>query len=249
VTTIFPDDMRPDFEGFTAETFRFLRGLARNNERGWFTARKSAYESAVKFPMECLAAAFGRDRQTDLPVQGDPAKAMFRIYRDVRFARDKSPYKTHAGAVLSRSGRRGDPGIVYIHIEPGGCFIGAGFYRLEAAHLAAWRAAMVEAPQDFLDLMAPFDAAGAVAAPRLIEPLKTMPRGYAAHAESPIAPYLRWKSFLVARTVADAETRDPGFIARIREVAVAATPLLEYGWQLIDRAGEDDPRRHMAVRR
>src|SRR5690606_4538295 len=145
---IFPDDVRPDFEGFGPAAFKFLRGLKRNNERAWFQARKDIYERELRFPMECLVASFGpHDR---LPVRGDPKRAVFRIHRDVRFSNDKRPYKTHIGAVLSRSGGRGDPGVVYIHIEPGGCFVGAGFYRPDPAFLTAWRQEMVREPEAFL---------------------------------------------------------------------------------------------------
>ena len=131
-TLEFPDDIRPDFPGFSPAAFTFLAGLAKNNDRAWFTARKDVYDSEIRFPMECLLGEFAASRRLpDFPVQGDPKRGMFRVHRDVRFAKDKSPYKTHAGAVLTRSGGKGDPGIVYIHIEPGACFLSAGFYALD----------------------------------------------------------------------------------------------------------------------
>ena len=66
--TLFPDDVRPDFAGFSPAAFKVLRGLKRNNDRAWFQKNKEIYDSEVKFAMECLVAEFGRDRRTGLPV-------------------------------------------------------------------------------------------------------------------------------------------------------------------------------------
>ena len=86
---VFPDDVRPDFEGFSDAAFGFLKGLARNNERGWFNENRETYETEVRFPLECLVAEFrpgGAGKE--LPVRGDPTRASFRIYRDIRFSKN-----------------------------------------------------------------------------------------------------------------------------------------------------------------
>ena len=87
------------FTGFRPEAIDFLADLAQNNERAWFQARKAEYERLLKDPMEdfvvALADAFAARK---LPFQADPKRSIFRIYRDTRFAKDKSPYKTHIGA-------------------------------------------------------------------------------------------------------------------------------------------------------
>jgi uncharacterized protein (DUF2461 family) len=81
----FPDDVRPDFQGFSPEAFAFLDGLKKNNDRSWFSDRKGVYDNDVKFSMECLLAEFSSDRRpSGLPVRGNPKRGMFRIYRDVR---------------------------------------------------------------------------------------------------------------------------------------------------------------------
>ena len=90
------------------------------------------YEREVRFPLECLVAELS-DPAHALPLRGDPKRAVFRVYRDVRFSKDKSPYKTHAAAYLARGGVRGDPGDLYIHIEPKKCFLGAGFFMPDSA--------------------------------------------------------------------------------------------------------------------
>ncbi len=243
---VFPDDFRPDFEGFGRAAFGFLGGLARHNERAWFSARREVYDTELRFPMECLVAEFRPGAAGDgLPVRGDPTKSLFRIHRDVRFSKDKSPYKTHVGAILSRTGARSEPGVVYIQIAPGNCFVSAGFWRLDAAPLAVWRGRMAEDPRTWLDI------AGAYADPdgevfmRTISALKTMPRGFRDHADSPVAEFLRWKSYLLTRRVSDAEASDRGLVDIVRNHALKAVPLLNYGWDIVDSPADDDPRRYL----
>jgi uncharacterized protein (TIGR02453 family) len=243
---VFPDDFRPDFEGFRPAAFKFLRALARHNERAWFKDRREIYDTELKFPMECLVAAFRDDAAGQgLPVRGDAKKSTFRIHRDVRFSNNKSPYKTHVGAILSRTGARSEPGVVYIHIEPGNCFLSAGFWRLDKEPLAAWRQRMVDDPDEWLAIAGDYtDPEGAVFM-RAISALKTMPRGFRDHADSPVAAFIRWKSYLLTRPVSDAEASGRGFVDIIREHALKAVPLLDYGWELVDAPDDDDPRRHL----
>jgi uncharacterized protein (TIGR02453 family) len=243
---VFPDDFRPDFEGFRPAAFKFLRGLAGHNERAWFAERREIYDTELKFPMECLVAEFRDDAAGNgLPVRGDAKKSMFRLHRDVRFAKDKSPYKTHVGAILSRGGARSEPGVVYIHIQPGNCFVSAGFWRLDKEPLAAWRQRMAENPDEWLAIAGDYtDPDGAVFM-RAISALKTMPRGFRDHADSPVAEFIRWKSYLMTRNVSDAEVSDRGLVGIIRDHALLAVPLLNYGWEIVDSPADDDPRRHL----
>ena len=247
---VFPDDVRPDFEGFSDAAFGFLKGLAGNNERGWFNENRETYETEVRFPLECLVAEFrpgGAGK--GLPVRGDPTRAIFRIYRDIRFSKNKQPYKTHAGAVLSRTGSRGEPGVVYIHIQPGNCFVSAGFWRVDPPTLTAWRRRMVEDPEEWLSIVEPYADGKDAAYMRTISALKTMPRGFKQDADSPVAEWVRWKSFLLTRAVDDADAQSRDLVGIIREHAVKSVPLLDYGWELADMPADDDPRRHMRAPR
>jgi uncharacterized protein (TIGR02453 family) len=229
---IFPDDVRPDFEGFRPAAFKFLRDLKRHNERAWFLEHKETYESELRFPMECLVASFGPG--SGLPVRGDAKRSPFRIHRDVRFSKDKSPYKTHVSAILSRSGGRGDTGILYIHIEPRGCFVSSGFYMPDPAFLTAWRHAMVREPKEFLAIAKKLTRSGSRITLEPRETLKKLPRGFEDHGESPVADYLRWKHFLASRDVTDEEAGGKALIRIVRDVGRAATPLLDYGWAIYD---------------
>ncbi len=112
---------RTSFPGFAAADLAFLTGLAVHNDREWFTANRAVYDDRLKPTLgaliEALNAAFAA---RDLPLAGDPKKSVFRIHRDVRFSKDKKPYKTHVSATLTRDGMKLSPGLVYVHIEPEG---------------------------------------------------------------------------------------------------------------------------------
>ncbi len=227
---LFAGDVRPDFPGIRTAGLRFLSDLKRNNERSWFQEHRAVYEREVRFPLECLVAELS-DPAHALPLRGDPKRAVFRVYRDVRFSKDKSPYKTHAAAYLARGGVRGDPGGLYIHIEPKKCFLGAGFFMPDSALLHRWRQRMVAEPDRFLDLVEGYAADGMLSFATHQE-LKTLPRGFKEQVDAPIAPYLRWKDFLVSRDVAEAEVAGRGFVATTLDFIRRSLPLLEFGWDL-----------------
>jgi uncharacterized protein (TIGR02453 family) len=95
-----------------------------------------------------------------LPLVGDLRRGIFRIYRDVRFSPDKRLYKTHAGAVLTRSGGRHDPGVLYIHVAPGESMVAAGFWHPDPALLARLRRAVLADPEGFLTIVERLCTAG-----------------------------------------------------------------------------------------
>ncbi len=226
----------PPFPGFRPEAFTFLQDLASNNERDWFKPRKATFDDEVLWPMKCLIVDAARQMTAlNIPLTGTPKHSLFRIYRDTRFSKNKQPYKTHSGAVLSRSGSRRDNGAIYIHVEPGKSFLAGGYWRPETPLLRAWRARMAEAPAPFLDVAEALDAAG-LPLQNSNDALKRMPRGYEEHAETDIADYLRWKSFVVTRSVPDALLQSPDFTEAVVTMARDTLPLLEYGWQLESEA-------------
>ncbi|MCB0495848.1 MAG: DUF2461 domain-containing protein, partial [Cyclobacteriaceae bacterium] len=108
----------------------FLEQLSRNNNREWFNDNKTEFEEARDVFVEFLAYLIGQIELFDKNIIGvDPKKAMYRIYRDTRFSKDKTPYKTHFGGYICEFGRTsGNPGY-YVHIEPEGhSIIGGGLY-------------------------------------------------------------------------------------------------------------------------
>jgi uncharacterized protein (TIGR02453 family) len=135
------------FEGFADADGKFFRALAKNNEREWFQGRKAEYEEGFHTPMKALledvrASVDGLYPHCDL----DEPK-VFRIFRDVRFSKDKSPYKTHIGGYLpmKRSGKSASaPAALYVHVGDTERFAAAGHYMMDGPDLARFRAAVVD---------------------------------------------------------------------------------------------------------
>jgi uncharacterized protein (TIGR02453 family) len=223
------------FSGFRAAAFAFLAELRENNDPAWFKPRKAVYEAEVLAPFRDLIVAVGAALRRDgLPLIGDPRRGIFRIYRDVRFSPDKRLYKTHAGAVLTRSGDRRDPGVLYLHVAPGESMVGAGFWHPEPGLLARLRRAILADGDAFVSLAAGLERAGhpVVTDARLSRP----PRGFEAAKGTPAAAYVGWKSFTVHAALTDAEMRSPAVVDRIVGFAHTVTPLLDWGWAAIEDA-------------
>jgi uncharacterized protein (TIGR02453 family) len=144
------------FQGFSTDAIQFLADLAEHNDRAWFQPRKPEFERLLKAPLEQLCVALDEEfRRRAIPLIADPARSPFRIYRDVRFSKDKSPYKTNVGAsfAYAERGADGAPDLGgarrrggYFHFSPGEIFVGGGMWHPDPAPLAAWRALVLEDP-------------------------------------------------------------------------------------------------------
>lgn len=116
-----PDALPAAFPGFDPADLAFLSNLAARNERDWFIANRAVYDDVLKPALGALIAdASTACAARGLALGGDPSRSQFRIHRDVRFSKNKAPYKTHLSAVLTRDGLKMSPGMAYIHIEPEG---------------------------------------------------------------------------------------------------------------------------------
>jgi uncharacterized protein (TIGR02453 family) len=221
------------FAGFRPATFEFLNELRDNNDPAWFKPRKAVYEAEVLAPFRDLiiAVAAGLHR-AGLPLVGDPRRGIFRIYRDVRFSPDKRLYKTHAGAVLTRSGDKRDPGLLYLHVEPGASMVAAGFWHPEPRLLAKLRRAIFVDADAFVKLAVQLEKAGHPISSD--ERLSRPPRGFEAAKGTPVADFVGWKSFTVHSALTDAEMQSPAVCDRIIGFAHTVMPLLEWGWAAID---------------
>lgn len=220
------------FTGFTPAATDFLRDLADNNERAWFTEHKPLYERDVVAPFRLLLTALIPALAIrDLPLTCDPAKSLFRIHRDVRFSNDKRPYKTHAGAVLTRDGAKGSSGLLYIHLAPGGSFMASGFHTPDREPLGALREAIYTEPERFAVVQSALQEAGL--ALDEAETLVRMPRGFEDAAGGPSAAALRLKSFVVYRPIAPARLASPKLIDDIVAFTEQALPLLRFGWSAL----------------
>jgi uncharacterized protein (TIGR02453 family) len=215
-----------DFPGFSHAALQFLVDLAANNERSWFQPRKSDYERLLKEPLEALCAALGeRFEALGVPLSAD-RRSPFRIYRDVRFSHDKSPYKTNVAASFPWADTDGNSGVGgYFHLSPGEAYVGAGMWHPEPARLAAFRAAVVADPVAIRGLLstAEFTSTfGEVGGDRL----KRMPSGFPP--DHPEAELLKLKDVTFGQALSDDEVERTDLPDRIVRTLAAATPVLRF---------------------
>jgi len=221
------------FAGFRPVAFEFFRELRDNNDPAWFKPRKTVYEAEILGPLRELVATAGTALQeAGLPLVGDARHGVFRIYRDVRFSPDKRLYKTHAGAVLTRSGRKHDPGLLYLHVAPEESMVAAGFWHPEPALLTRLRRAVFEDAEAFLTIIEALAAAGSPLSSD--ERLSRPPRGLEAAKGTKVAEYVGWKSFTAHSSLSDEEMQSPALVGRIVDFVRVALPLLEWGWAIVD---------------
>ncbi|MBU2555009.1 MAG: DUF2461 domain-containing protein [Bacteroidetes bacterium] len=203
--------------------FKFLKQLTENNTREWFNAHKEQYDEARSAFLEAVAATIQQLSKTNpgyLHVR--PADCVFRIYRDVRFSKDKSPYKTHFGAYISTGGRKSPVAGHYVHVEPGNSFLAGGVYSPDPVHLKAVRAEIYFNPDEFLAIVNQPDFVsffGELSGDRLKNP----PAGF--DKDSPVIDYLKFKSFVVIHAVSDEEIFQSHFPDDYIKIMEAINPL------------------------
>jgi len=204
----------PTFTGFRPAALTFFRGLARNNTKDWFEARRTVYEEEVKVPMTLLVEEVDARLGTVAPeIVGQPKRSMFRIHRDIRFSKDKSPYKTHsacwffhrdAGHGVGSQNAHGGAGF-YFHLEPKGCFSGGGIWMPPTPTLKAIRQRLAEDYRTFAKIVSapPFKRTfGELDAESM---LTRPPNGY--DADHPAGQWLRYKSFTAGRELSLADVQ------------------------------------------
>ena len=210
--------------------------MAAHQTRDWFLDNKAAYEAEVRTPLgalvEALAFAFAAH---DIPLTGDAKHSLFRVNRDIRFSKDKRPYKTNASAVLSRDGTKGGKGILYVQV--GGperaAFVAAGFYGLEPPGIEALRRGMADHPDRWSETEAAL--AGAALVLSRDSALLRMPKGYEAFKDGPLAETLKLRNFTVSRPIEVARLYGLEVIDDILAFTRQALPLLEFGWRALAR--------------
>jgi uncharacterized protein (TIGR02453 family) len=171
-----------------------LRDLAKHNDRAWFTPRKELFQTELFGPLQSLVAdATNALHKARIPLGGDPKRSVFRIYRDIRFSTDKSPYKTNVGAFLRREDAADAPGGLYIHIQPKQSFMAAGFYQIDGALLRRWREAMAHDPRGFENMIRTLER-GKLMLSEQDDALKRMPRGFENFSDSAISKFFRLRS-------------------------------------------------------
>ncbi len=210
---------------FTPSLFDFLEDLAANNRRDWFQANKQRYRTDVQYPLLRFVDDF-EDRLASISphMVADARRSggsVFRIYRDVRFSKDKTPYKTNAGVHFRHEAGRDvhGPGL-YLHLEPGMVFAGAGLWRPNATTAGKIREAIVENPDRWRQIVDEPDFASTFTLEG--ESLKRGPRGFDPH--HPLIHYLKLKSFVATTSFSEEETCAPDFIDLYADTCRVAAP-------------------------
>jgi uncharacterized protein (TIGR02453 family) len=194
-----------------AAAFKFLRGLKKNNDRTWFEQHREPYDTVLKPGFEDLVAGLliAAAKSDERFARIEPRRCLFRIYRDIRFSNDKTPYKTRLSAFLSPYGWRGSTPGFYVALEPGGeSMIAAGIYVPEKPVLADLRRRFAKGDAAFERLLR--NKRFAAYLPIATDPLVRMPAGY--DRDHPRGEFIRARRYMVSRDYADTElTRGDAF--------------------------------------
>jgi uncharacterized protein (TIGR02453 family) len=220
---------------FSPALFEFLRDLKKNNDRAWFKDNQERYESAVREPALAFITAFGpRLHGISVHFRADAKKvggSMFRIHRDVRFSRDKSPYKTNTGLHFRHeAGKDAHAPGFYVHLEPGGCFIGAGIWRPDGPTTRAIREAIGERRRDWKR------AAHGKKLTRVYrlggDSLKRAPAGF--DADHPLIEDIKRKDFIAIADLKQSEVTAGDFDRQLAKRFAASVPLVKFLCEAVD---------------
>lgn len=207
---------------------KFLKSIAKNNDREWFEKNKSKYLEAKQLHEDFLEALHKELVKFDEGLAGlNPRKLAFRIYRDVRFSKDKRPYKINMGAGFSPKGKMmQDPGY-YIHIEPGNkSFVAAGLYMPDSTNLAKIRQEIDYNSKGFLKILNDKNFKKYFNGLDDFDRVKTAPKGYPK--DHPQIELLKNKSFISSHAFTDAQVNDKKFVKKVAEVCKAIKPLNDF---------------------
>lgn len=211
-------------------TLRFLKGLARNNHKEWLDAHRMDYESA-KADFHQLVEHLLRSLDKNEPVLSSlqPKDCIFRINRDVRFSKDKSPYKTNMGASIKAGGKKSLLAGYYVHIEPGGkSFVGGGLYMPEPATLHQVRQEIDYNWDEFSRLLR---APGFKKSYGSLEKWEGMvlsrePKGY--EKDNPAIEFLKMKSFVATMPLTDQQLVEKNLLRTLLQTLNNLRPLLQF---------------------
>jgi len=219
-----------------ASTLQFLRDLRANNNREWFNAHKDRYKTEHQHMVGFAEELWDRLSQGDELEPQTGKQILFRIYRDVRFSKDKSPYKPHFSGHIKRANRQRRGGY-YFHIEPGASMIGGGFWAPEREDLLRIRQELAADAAPLRKLVADpkfRETFGGLAGDKL----KTAPKGF--DRDHPNIDLLRYKQYIVSHDFTDKEVLSAGFMDQLVEGFLRMRPFFDYmSWVLThDANGE-----------
>lgn len=213
-----------------SSTLKFLKDLKKNNNKPWFDANRKRYEEAKKDFADFIQQVIDVHGKKDKTIASIKAKdCLFRINRDIRFSKDKSPYKTNFGASINKGGRKAfSTAGYYFHLEPGQCFVGGGIYQPMPDELKKVRQEIdynfsefkkIIGSKKFNSFYGDLDKSDEFS-------LSRVPKGY--EPGNPAADYLRLKSFIAFVKIGDVELTSKTLIKKITEAFSTLQPLLDF---------------------
>jgi len=212
----------------TQRTFSLLGELAVNNDKAWFDRHRDAFDAAAVRPLiAILEDASTALASTELPLRGGAA-TMFRQNRDLRFSKDKSPYKTQVSGLLTPAGgKSADQGVAYLQIDEQGGHMSAGYYNLKPEVLTRIRNRIVDQPHELRHVLDRLAAADLDLTREMS--LAGMPRGYARYADDWFSPYLKLRVFLVRTKLPIGVWTDGTLVRRFVQHTLACSSLIRFG--------------------
>lgn len=217
------------FKGFSIKTFRFLDSLTANNNRDWFNENKEMYEQHFLEPSIAFIEAMQKPLQRVAPLlKAEPKKvggSLMRIYKDTRFSKDKTPYKTNIGIHFRHTAGRDvhTPGI-YLHIDANECFLGAGIWRPPSDALASIRGFLSENPSLWRKTVKRKTFARSFTLHD--DRLKSAPRGYAKDHE--LIDDLKLKSFIGMVPLKKTQVKTGDLVQTVEKLVKDSRPLMEF---------------------
>ncbi len=209
-------------------TLKFLKDLEANNNKNWFEIHRKEYEAAKADFVAFNTALIANMEKADPSLSGlDPKKTIFRINRDIRFSKDKSPYKSNMGSTLSKGAKNMSTAGYYFHLQPGNrSFAAAGAYMPDGPLLQAIRQEIDYNFPAFKKMINSAAFKKQFGGLDEFDKLKTLPKGYTS--ENPAINILRNKSFIVTRNFRDTEVLSPDFLEEVTACFKAAYPLNQF---------------------
>lgn len=206
--------------------FDFLRKLEKNNNREWFTENKKFYQEANEAFREFVAKMIEGVSLFDDDIKGlDPKKCMFRIYRDVRFSKDKSPYKNNFGGFLVKNGRSSGNAGYYLHLQNGECFIAGGIYMPPSPELKKIRKEVYYNIEEFKKIINEPQVLKyfkEISGEKLVRPPKDFP------ADFPDIELLKYKSYGFLEAVSEEKVLSQDFYAFLMKRFELMKPMIKF---------------------
>lgn len=217
-----------DFNGFSEDAVKFFRGLRKNNTREWFQPRKEIYETKVRAVMEQLVSDLNHEFGKFAPFYiSEPKKAVYRIYRDTRFSKNKTPYKTHVAASFARQGMEKLAAAgYYVSVSDTEVEIGGGLYMSEPDALRSVRTHIADSHDRFAKIVNNKKLVAAMG-PLQGEALTRVPKGFDPNHEA--AEWIKMKQWLFFKTLDGSEwMRQPGLLKEVATSFKLIAPLIEF---------------------